>query len=119
MKGNETMTNKENLDCNNVVSANEDAKNFLKSREKEALTRFANACHKSMMFMSTFNHNANILNLTTTSNNRKICYAKVDELSNILFETFHKHYTVFFTYQDNFDNINVTAETEHLWNDNL
>lgn len=119
MKGNETMTNKENLDCNNVVSIDEDAKNFWRSREKEALTRFANACHRSMTFMSTFNHDAKILNLTTTSNNRKICYAKTNELHEILFETFHTNYAVFFRYQDNLDKINVTAETEHLWNDSL
>lgn len=113
------MTNKENLDHNNVVSIDEDAKNFWRSREKEALTRFANACHKSMIFMSTFNHNAKILNLTTTNDNRKICYAKADELNKILFETFHTHYAVFFKYQNNFDKIDVTEETEHLWNDNL
>lgn len=119
MKGNETMMNKENLDHNNVVSIDEDAKNFWRSREREALTRFANTCHKSMSFMSSFNHNAKILNLTTTSDNRKICYAKADELNKILFETFHTNYSVSFAYRDNLDNINVTAETEHLWNDNL
>lgn len=118
MKENETMTDKENLDHNDVVSVDEDAKN-LRSREREALTRFANACHKSMIFMSTFYHNAKILSLTTTIDNHKICYAKADELREILFETFHANYTVLFKYRDNFDKIDVTAETELLWNVSL